>query len=94
MFEKFKKEAGQQEHAAKQQRTSRGWKEILEMLKSSDGLRVLDFGATSPANINYLTSLGHSVYMANVVQDSVRPEYWRVPEDSVRGTKPKPEFDA
>jgi SAM-dependent methyltransferase len=36
---------------------------------------VLDFGATSPSNINYLTSLGHSVYMANIVQDASRPEW-------------------
>ena len=56
-------------------RPSRGWANTLEFLKSRDGLRVLDFGATSPANINYLTSLGHSVYMANVVEEATRPEW-------------------
>jgi hypothetical protein len=53
---------------------------VLAFLKAGDGLRVLDFGTTSPANINFLTSLGHSVYMANVVQDANRPE-WKLPAD-------------
>jgi len=93
MFSKFKRDKDSVVVAVggKQQRTSRGWKEILDHLKSSEGLRVLDFGATSPPNINYLTSLGHSVYMANVVQDATRPEYWAVPEDAAAGAKP--EFD-
>jgi len=49
---------------------------------------VLDFGATSPANINYLTQLGQSVYMANVVEDAARPEWMKAGADSA------PEFDA
>lgn len=55
-------------------RPSRGWAEVLGYLKANESLRVLDFGTTSPANINFLTSLGHSVYMANVVQDANKPE--------------------
>ena len=51
---------------------------------------MLDFGATSPANINYLTSLGHSVYMANIVQDAARQEYWAQPPQAP--AKAKPEF--
>jgi hypothetical protein len=58
-------------------RSSSGWGEILALLKDRDELRVLDFGATSSANINYLTSLGHSVYMANIVEDAAKPE-WRM----------------
>ena len=49
---------------------------------------MLDFGATSSHNINYLTSMGHSVYMANVVQDAARPE-WRKPLEEGGA----PEFD-
>ena len=59
-------------------RNSSGWRDILAYLKETESLRVLDFGATSSHNINYLTSMGHSVYMANVVQDASRPE-WRKP---------------
>ena len=94
MFDKFKKdktgvEAGAGERSL---RHSRGWKDILDHLKASDGLRVLDFGSTSPANINYLTSLGHSVYMANIVQDAARPEWLRAPDPDAP-TGAKPEFD-
>jgi len=59
-------------------RHSRGWTGLHKHLQSHEALRVLDFGATSPSNINYLTSLGHSVYMANIVQDASRPE-WLLP---------------
>ena len=36
---------------------------------------MLDFGPTSAGNINFVTSLGHSIYMANFVEDAARPEY-------------------
>jgi SAM-dependent methyltransferase len=93
MFSKFRKEKDPADSVSgeKSQRHSRGWKDILDHLKTSDGLRVLDFGATSPANINYLTALGHSVYMANIVQDAARPEWWRPAEEGKPGAKP--EFD-
>ena len=79
MFSKFGKDRGQGSgsHAADRDRPSRGWAEVLAYLKANDSLRVLDFGTTSPANINFLTSLGHSVYMANVVQDANKPEWKR-----------------
>jgi SAM-dependent methyltransferase len=54
--------------------------DILAFLKASESLRVLDFGTTSPANINFLTSMGHSVYMANVVQEANKPE-WQLPAE-------------
>ncbi|HEX4019660.1 MAG TPA: methyltransferase domain-containing protein [Acidobacteriaceae bacterium] len=44
-------------------------------LKAQDGLRVLDVGPTSPSNINYLTSLGHSVFMADLIEESTKPEW-------------------
>lgn len=56
-------------------RHSGGWGTLRKRLAAEEGLRVLDFGATSPANINYLTSLGHSVYMADLVEDAAGGEW-------------------
>lgn len=59
-------------------RTSRhsgGWAAMRKKLMSEEGLRVLDIGSTSPNNINYLTSLGHSVYMADLVEDASSPAW-------------------
>lgn len=83
MFSRFGKDRAQGAggHGGDRVRPSRGWAEALAFLKASDSLRVLDFGTTSPANINFLTSLGHSVYMANVVQDANKPE-WKLPADT------------
>ena len=69
-------------------RNSSGWRDILAYLKATESLRVLDFGATSSHNINYLTSMGHSVYMANVVADAARSEWRKVGADGGA-----PEFD-
>jgi SAM-dependent methyltransferase len=93
MFGIFKKNQGSAEYSAgRPPRHSRGWMEVRTYLQQTDGLRVLDFGATSPSNINYLTSLGHSVYMANIVQDATRPE-WLKPAQLFDDVKAKPEFD-
>lgn len=56
-------------------RHSSGWKELLKHLRSEDSLRVLDIGPTSSTNINYITGLGHSIYMANVVEEAAKPEW-------------------
>jgi len=56
-------------------RHSSGWMKMLARLKETTGLRVLDIGPTSPNNINFLTSLGHSVYMADLVEEAVRPDW-------------------
>jgi SAM-dependent methyltransferase len=74
----FKRGGGDSDRSAADRTTrhSRGWGELSKFLASREGLRVLDFGPTLPANINYLTELGHSVYMANVVSDAAAPE-WR-----------------
>jgi hypothetical protein len=69
-------------------RHSSGWKELLKHLKSQDSLRVLDIGPTSSTNINYLTSLGHSIYMANIVEEALKPE-WVLPG----GEGEEPGFD-
>lgn len=83
MFSRFGKDRpqGAGGHSGDRIRPSRGWADVLGFLKANDSLRVLDFGTTSPANINFLTSLGHSVYMANVVQDANRPEWKRTSDD-------------
>lgn len=88
MFGIFHKDRGQAAggHSGEHTRHSHGWAEILAFLKAKESLRVLDFGTTSPSNINFLTSLGHSVYMANVVQDANKPE-WLLPADEGSGTE-------
>lgn len=52
------------------QRPSSGWNVVLQTLREREGQRILDIGPTSANNINLLTTLGHSVYMANVVAES------------------------
>lgn len=76
----FHKDRGQGSagHGGERTRHSNGWAQVLAFLKAHESLRVLDFGTTSPSNINFLTSLGHSVYMANVVQEANKPE-WVLP---------------
>jgi cyclopropane fatty-acyl-phospholipid synthase-like methyltransferase len=59
-------------------RHSSGWKELLKHLGTQESLRVLDIGPTSSTNINYITSLGHSIYMANLVEEATKPE-WIIP---------------
>jgi SAM-dependent methyltransferase len=61
-------------------RHSSGWSALLTYLKSEQGLRILDIGPTSPTNINFLTNLGHGVYMADVVNEAVRDE-WIIPAE-------------
>jgi Methyltransferase domain len=56
-------------------RHSGGWGTLRKRLAGEEGLRVLDIGSTSPTNINYLTSLGHSVYMADLVEDAFAGEW-------------------
>ena len=59
-------------------RHSSGWKELLKHMRGQESLRVLDIGPTSSNNINYITSLGHSIYMANVVEEASKSE-WLIP---------------
>lgn len=56
-------------------RYSGGWAALRKRLQTEPGLRVIDVGYTSPSNINYLTSLGQSVYMANLVHDAYNGEW-------------------
>ena len=47
---------------------------MRKRLQAEPGLRIIDTGYTSPANINYLTSLGHSVFLADLVHDAYAQE--------------------
>lgn len=67
--------------AARVPRHSSGWKDMLKNLRSEESLRVLDIGPTSSTNINYITSLGHSIYMANLVEEAAKPEWLVAGED-------------
>jgi len=57
-------------------RHSSGWKELMKHLQTQESLRILDIGPTSSSNINYITSLGHSIYMASVVEEASKPEWF------------------
>lgn len=56
-------------------RHSSGWAQLQQYLKTHESLRILDIGPTSAGNINFITNLGHSIYMANLVEDAARPDY-------------------
>ena len=59
-------------------RHSSGWGQLLERMRKEESLRVLDIGATSSTNINFVTALGHSIYLANLVEDAAKRE-WIIP---------------
>src|SRR5277367_6835278 len=62
-------------------RHSSGWSALQKHLKSEQALRVLDIGPTSPSNINQLTSLGHSVWMADLVHEALTGSWDMPPAD-------------
>jgi Methyltransferase domain len=64
----------------KYSRHSGAWATLRKRLKSEPGLRVIDAGSTSPHNINYLTSLGHSIFLADPLTDALSGE-WQVGKD-------------
>ncbi len=51
-------------------RHSGAWNVVRKRLETEPDLRIIDTGYTSPTNINYLTSLGHSVFLADLVYDA------------------------
>jgi hypothetical protein len=57
-------------------RHSGAWSALRKRLHSEPGLRIIDTGYTSPSNINYLTNLGHSVFLADLVADAY-DESWQ-----------------
>lgn len=62
-------------------RHSGAWTLLRKRLETEPGLRILDVGYTSPTNINYLTGLGHSLFMADLVHDACNGQ-WISGEDA------------
>jgi cyclopropane fatty-acyl-phospholipid synthase-like methyltransferase len=73
--------SGQQRQGEREARHSSGWQYLQKHLAANEGLRILDIGPTSAVNINYITSLGHSIYMANLVDEAAKPEWKTTGED-------------
>lgn len=61
-------------------RHSGGWAALRKRLQAEPGLRVVDVGFTSPGNINYLTGLGHSIFLADLVHDATSQD-WKTGTD-------------
>lgn len=51
-------------------RHSGGWGVLRKRLQTEPELRVIDVGVTSPHNINYLTGMGHSIFLADPLEDA------------------------
>jgi len=43
---------------------------MRKRLEAEPGLCIIDTGYTSPTNINYLTGLGHSIFLTDLVDDA------------------------
>jgi SAM-dependent methyltransferase len=61
-------------------RRSSGLGEFTRTVRMQDGLCVLDLGSTSPANISYLTNLGHKLYTEDLLTPAYDPSL-RVKKD-------------
>jgi hypothetical protein len=61
-------------------RYSSGWAALRKRLQAEPGLSIIDTGYTSPANINYLTGLGHSIFLADLVHDACAGN-WQIGTD-------------
>jgi hypothetical protein len=68
---------GQGYSGPKYPRHSGGWGALRKRLHAEPGLRIIDAGFTSPTNINYLTNLGHSVFLSDPVNDGCTGDWQR-----------------
>jgi hypothetical protein len=50
-------------------------------MRGEESLRILDIGPTSSGNINFITALGHSIYLANLVEDAAKRDWMVAQED-------------
>ena len=66
-------------------RHSIGWGRLLARMKSEESLRILDIGPTSSSNINLITALGHSIYLANLVEDAAKRDWVVAGEEGAAG---------
>jgi hypothetical protein len=62
-------------------RHSSGWGQLLDRMRTEESLRILDIGATSSTNINFVTALGHSIYLANLVEEAAKRDWIVVQDD-------------
>ena len=62
-------------------RHSGGWEALRRRLNTNSTLQVMDIGYTSPANVHYLTGLGHSVYLTDMVRDACTGNWKTIGED-------------
>jgi hypothetical protein len=62
-------------------RHSGGWAALRKRLQSKSTLQAIDIGYTSPANVHYLTSLGHSVFLTDLVRDACTGNWQTIGED-------------
>jgi len=67
-------------YGPKYPRYSGGWAALRKRLQTEPGLRVIDAGATSPTNINYLTELGHSIFLCDPVNEALTGS-WQAGKD-------------
>ncbi|MGH9600494.1 MAG: SAM-dependent methyltransferase, partial [Terracidiphilus sp.] len=58
-------------------RHSGGWATLRKRLQADPGLRIVDVGFTSPSNINFLTGLGHSIFLSDLVCDACAGNWQR-----------------
>lgn len=65
---------------------------MLKHMREEESLRVLDIGPTSPSNINFLTGLGHSLYMADIVTEVHRGGWLQAASEEAR--RPEAEIEA
>ncbi|MGH9606508.1 MAG: SAM-dependent methyltransferase [Terracidiphilus sp.] len=61
-------------------RYSGAWSTLRKRLQAEPGLRIVDTGYTSPTNINFLTGLGHSIFLSDLVSDACTGD-WKRGED-------------
>jgi hypothetical protein len=55
-------------------RRSTGFNEFIKYISRQDGLRILDLGATSPANITFMTGLGHKFHQEDLLRLSTEKD--------------------
>jgi SAM-dependent methyltransferase len=90
----FRSSSKQDESSAaplKLSRRSSGMGEISRLLKSQDGLCVLDMGSTSPNNIRFFTDKGHKNYSEDLLRSSFEPAL-RVPDPTGKSTVDSKKF--
>ena len=51
-------------------RRSTGFNEFIRSISREEGLKVLDLGSTSPANITFMTGLGHKFHQEDVLRSA------------------------